>query len=226
MQIGDVFDELNDGYTDKIQRWVPYYKKLCTSIVDNLPKDFYPHQILDLGCGNGNISALTIQRFPNASHVLVDASQQMIIDCKARFPQVINIFYQQNYFQELEFERASFDLITAGLSLHHLKGYEKQAFFKKIYFWLRSDGCFSCSDLMVDKDDEPLHSSYLADWKEIAESNQTTPEEWQYIMEHYETYDHPNGIDKQIAWLKDAGFENPGYTWKINGWTNLLAQKK
>lgn len=225
MQIGEVFDQLNDGYTDKIQRWVPYYKKLCTSIVDNLPTDFYPQRILDLGCGNGNISALTIQRFPDASHVLVDVSNEMIADCKARFPQVINIVYQQIFFQELEFEAESFDLITAGLALHHLKGHEKQDFFKKIHLWLRPGGYFSCSDLMIDKDDEPFHSTHLAQWKKDAEAKQTSPEEWQYIMEHYDTYDYPSGIDKQLTWLKAAGFENPHYTWRVIGWTNVLAKK-
>ncbi|MEL6863955.1 MAG: class I SAM-dependent methyltransferase [Bacteroidota bacterium] len=225
MQINQVFDEMSDGYTGKITRWVPYYQQLISSISTNLPTNFKPYRILDLGCGNGNVTQLLHKRFPEAHFTLLDASEEMIGICQRRFSIVKNIEYRIGFFQEVDFEAASFDLIAAGLSLHHLRSEEKRAFFPRLHRWLRKGGQFTFSDLLIDKDDEPGHSEHLQLWEHYARERGTTSEEWAYIMDHYDTYDHPDGINKQLKWLAEAGFDQAQCTWQERWWCNVRAEK-
>jgi tRNA (cmo5U34)-methyltransferase len=226
MDISQEFDSISAGYTEKISRWVPYYKEMVGSIAARLPEGFSAGDILDFGAGNGNVTALLLNRFPYARFTLLDASPDMIGECRCRFEQFPHFQYSQAYFQEADFPNRSFDLIAAGLSLHHLAASEKPPVFKKIYDWLRPGGCLSYSDLFVDRNEEPGHSQVIADWKRDAFNLGTTHEEWDWIMDHYGKYDHPDSFDQQIQWLNNAGFQDVLITWSLNSWGNVLARKR
>ena len=83
-KIGQVFDEMSELYTDIMDHMVPHYRKLISSMFEYLPQSFKPKRILDLGCGNGNVSGLSMTLFPDAHYHLIDASDEMIRTCKAR----------------------------------------------------------------------------------------------------------------------------------------------
>ena len=225
MNVATEFDKISKTYTADISRWVPNYKKMISGVVSYLPSDFFPHRILDLGCGNGNVTALLIQQFPHAEVVIVDASANMLEECQQRFQHYPDIRYQQAYFQELELPKETFDLVVSGIALHHLNAQEKSAFFPKVLEWLRPGGCFSFCDLMIDKEDEPFHSEHLALWEQQAKENGTSDEEWQWLMDHYNQYDHPSGVENQIRWLQEAGFSKSVVSWRLIGWTNIVAFK-
>lgn len=221
--IAEIFDEFQDEYTAKMLRWVPYYREMMDKAVGNLPENFEAKNILDLGCGNGNVTALLQTRFPDAQFHLVDASPEMLTACRKRFQGASSIQFYNNYFQELEFESEQFDLIVAVLSLHHLRAFEKQSLFKKMRQWLQKDGYFSYSDLMIEKTKEPFHSEHLALWERDAFAQNTSAEEWAFLMLHYDTYDFPNDAAEQQLWLQEAAFNNTQITWQLIAWTHLLA---
>ena len=225
MGIDAVFDELSDEYTQKITRWVPYYKTLISAPATMLPDDFSPHQILDLGCGNGNASFLLLKKYPSATFHLTDASAEMIEACRKRFEDVKGITYSRTFFQDLDIPADHFDLIIATLSLHHLNPKEKEQMVQKIYQGLRPGGYFSYSDLFIDKTNEPTHSDHLKKWKAYAFDRATTDDEWQWIMDHYDKYDFPEGWETQQRYLRKAGFSMIEKTWSTFGWTNLTARK-
>jgi ubiquinone/menaquinone biosynthesis C-methylase UbiE len=183
---------------------VPYYNALISSFTNNLPPDFQPLSILDLGCGNGNVTAQLLPSFPKSEYTLVDASDAMLNLCKTRF-KATNINCVTSYFQDFEFGENAYDFIVAGFSLHHCNANEKKELFKKIYIALKPKGVFSCSDLMIDKKSIE-HLTLLEQWKDFVLNNYQTHDKWEWLMEHYEEFDKPDSFPNQRKWLEQVGF--------------------
>lgn len=192
-------------------------------MVESLPDDFSPSAIADIGCGNGNVTVLLAEAYPTAAFSLVDASPEMLEICKRRFAG-LNGQFIECYFQDLDLATEQFDLMTAGFSLHHLPAAEKKMFFRKIHHWLKKGGIFSYSDLMIDKEGA-AHASFLKEWQQFVSANYQDEEKWQWLMDHYHAFDHPNDFNAQISWLEEAGFSNVKVTWRTGPWVHLLVFK-
>jgi len=74
--IASEFNEFSKDYTNDMVKCVPYYNALISSFTEILPPDFQPLTILDLGCGNGNVTAQLLPSFPKSEYTLVDASDE------------------------------------------------------------------------------------------------------------------------------------------------------
>ena len=87
-------------YTEKcpVERR-PHYLKLLSSFTEDLPEDLTPQYILDLGCGNGNVTSRLLELFPKSNFVLLDASQEMINLCRMRF-EGYTVEYITSYFND------------------------------------------------------------------------------------------------------------------------------
>lgn len=217
------FNEFSVNYTEDMVRCVPHYLKLLSAFVEDLPKHFNPKRILDLGCGNGNVTFEMIQKFPDSQYVLLDASYEMIELCRRRF-QGYDIEYVNSYFKDYLFETNSFDFVTAGFSLHHCDADEKQQIFHRIYKSLKTGGVFGCSDLMIDRA-FPEHIQFLKEWERFVKANYPDVEKWEWLMEHYNEYDKPDALNRQIKWLEETGFSTIQKTVLGSYWTYLSAQK-
>lgn len=224
-EIANVFDVFSEGYSEKMIRFVPHYKKMLHAILHYLPPNFKPQNILELGCGNGNVTALLLQQFPNVQIMAVDASAEMIQICKKRFSEVPNIEYGQVFFQEIKWTSSKYDLIVAGLSLHHLEGHEKRQIFKKINKALTGKGVFSCADLLIEKDDNPHHENVLKEWEQFMMNSKSSEEEWAWIMDHYDKYDRPNSFENQSKWMEEANFLRIKLSWNTGPWGCYHAYK-
>ena len=220
--IVEEFNEFSKNYTADMVKVVPYYLKLLEQFSQNLLEDFNPKHIMDLGCGNGNITHNLLKLYPDADYTLLDASENMLELCKAQFGSH-NKTYVQSYFQNYKFPILKFDLVVAGFSIHHCNAKEKQILLKNIYKSLSPNGVFTCSDLMVDKN---LHEhKYLLEfWKDfvLKNSDQNT---WEWLMEHYNTYDNPNSLNQHLKWLKQAGFTDFNINVYNTYWVHLKAFK-
>lgn len=217
------FNDFSKNYTNDMIGCAPYYLQLVSSFVKSLPDNFNPNSILDLGCGNGNISAQLVAYFPKATFTLVDASSEMIDLCRNQFNDY-DFIYSNKYFKDFLFNAESYDLIVAGFSLHHCDNTEKQSIFKDINSSLTKGGIFSYSDLMITKNN-PDHPGLLKKWEKFVNNNFPDGEKWTWIMEHYEAFDKPTDYLVQIEWLKNAGFTNIQITFKKQYWVHLQAVK-
>ncbi|MBK8505257.1 MAG: class I SAM-dependent methyltransferase [Saprospiraceae bacterium] len=120
MNIGQVFDEIQQEYTEKMIRWVPHYVQLTQQFSTSFPDDFDPRQILDLGSGNGNISAKLLERFPLAGFTLLDASEKMLDEARLRFLKY-PFTYHLGLMQDVKYPNNHFDLIAASFSFTSFK---------------------------------------------------------------------------------------------------------
>ena len=221
--IGQVFNELSKEYTDFMDRALPYYRTLI-GFGKDIDQNNLPEQILDLGCGNGNVTAMLLPWAKKATFTLVDASREMLEQCEKRFLNREKFITVNTFFQDLELQPDSFDLVTAGLCLHHLKSAEKREIFSSIYKWLKPGGIFLYSDLMTDKYASD-HEINMTRWEKKARSQGTTDAEWDYIIDHYKKYDFPDDYRKQMQWIKEAGFSEVKMAWQEDYWCKLKAVK-
>jgi tRNA (cmo5U34)-methyltransferase len=223
-EIGQVFDEMSDQYTDIMDHMVPSYRKLIASMLKYLPESFKPCRILDLGCGNGNVAGVSMALFPDAHHHLVDASDEMIRMCKVRFAGSFNT-YEHNVFQRLKFTPDTYDLVLAGFSLHHLDAVEKAQFFANLCPAMTEKGIFACADLFVNKDSQE-HAQVLSEWKKFIFRSGKSAEDWNWLMDHYNAYDRPSKYTDQQRWLSKAGFARVELSWNDRQWGCYHAHKR
>jgi len=221
--IADEFNEFNKNYTDDMIRCVPHYLELISCFTKKFSKDFNPKNILDLGCGNGNITQELLPLFPDASYTLLDASPQMINSCKVIF-QHNNMKFENKYFQDFHFNDNYYDLVVASFSLHHCESIEKKDLFQKIYRSLKKDGVFMYADLMISKDNV-AHTDLLKKWESFVTNNYPDKQKWLWLMEHYKEFDSPNNYYDQMDWLKKIGFENIASTSYETYWVYTNASK-
>jgi len=222
----DIASEFNDfsvNYTSDMIKCVPHYLKLIASFTDYLPEQFRPQTILDLGCGNGNVTSKLLELFPKSNYTLLDASQDMLILCKNQF-KGYNIEVVQSYFQEFDFMPDHYDLIVAGFSFHHCTSDEKKVLFQKINNALKKGGLFSCSDLMINKRSQE-HSHLLKDWQQFVFKSFPDGEKWKWLMEHYDEFDIPDDPHDQIEWLEAAHFKNIKLIAHEQYWAHIQAFK-
>lgn len=217
------FNDFSKNYTNDMIGCVPHYLSLISSVCNQFPDNFNPTSILDLGSGNGNVTAQLIPYFPNATFTLVDGSAEMINLCRSQFKEY-NIVYVNTYFKDFLFEEGNYDLVVAGFSLHHCDDNEKQSLFKNIYTSLKKGGIFSYTDLMISKTN-PDHEILLIKWKEFVNNNFSDGKKWTWLMEHYDAFDKPTDYMVQIEWLINSGFTDIQIPFKNEHWTHLQAIK-
>ena len=221
--IAEEFTEFSKNYTNDMIGCVPHYLKLMSCFVKYLPKKHKPQHILDIGCGNGNVTASLINVLPDAKYTLLDASPQMLDLCKKQFKKY-DVDYVESYFQDFTFEKDTYDLIVAGFSLHHCNSEEKKSLFKEIYNALTKGGVFSYADMMIHKN-HPDHPTLLQEWENFVATTFPDGKKWKWLQEHYEEFDKPDHYNDQIAWLKNAGFTAIEITTKEGYWMHLQAIK-
>lgn len=218
------FNEFSKGYTEKMINCVPHYEQLVNCFISELPADFVPKNIMDLGCGPGNVTQLLMHKYPKATFTLVDASNEMINLCKRQFSDN-NITYHECYFQDYPFPTNEYDLVVGSFSFHHCNAKDKQSLFKNIYKSLRIGGILTMSDLFINKKDKD-HAALNLEWKTHVLSNYKDEGTWHWLMEHYEVYDHPDNFKNQKQWLLDAGFSTIIKPWEQGHWIHAHAIKQ
>ncbi len=78
--------------------------------------------LLDMGCGNGRISAEIARYLPQGAVLGIDSSQEMIDSAKTNFPQVHfpNLTFKKVDIHEMDFEN-QFDVVFSNATLHWIQ---------------------------------------------------------------------------------------------------------
>jgi tRNA (cmo5U34)-methyltransferase len=86
-----------------------------------------PRRVLDLGCGDGRLSALVLDQRPCVEYVLaVDRSEAMLALARERFAAEtraeVKVWDMNDSIDSLR----SFDLVVSGFAIHHLEHERKR----------------------------------------------------------------------------------------------------
>jgi tRNA (cmo5U34)-methyltransferase len=167
-----------------------------------------PHGALfDVGCGAGNFTLRVLNLVSPLDCTLVDLSQPMLDRARQRVSAAASGKVQtiQSDMRMLDFAPASFDIILAGQTLHHLReDAQWEAMFANLYRWLRPGGALFVAD-MIAYDDPTIQSLMLARYGEYLESL-GGPEYRDKVFAYVDEEDSPRSVKYQFDCLAKAGF--------------------
>ena len=213
------FGSMAEAYDSFIRRAVPRYDEMVERLVDYLPSD--PQDVLELGCGTGTLTLELAAAFPACRLTVVDASSEMVALTRARLeeraPDVAKrATHLTSLFEELILPEQSVDLVTSGISLHHVV--DKETLHRRIHGWIRPGGSFRFSDQMYGGT-EANHQRNWTRWLEFCrEPGNCSEDEIESLVAHAREHDHYVSVREHIRLMEVAGFEQVDCVWRNNMW--------
>ena len=197
------FSNLETGQTTAID------SPLCMELVARSAALLNPNakKIMDLGCGAGNYAVKITTLLPNVDCTLIDLSANMLEKAEARVNEIISgtVTKIQGDYRDIPMEENSYDVITAGTTLHHLReDQEWELVFAKIFKALKPGGTFWINDIVIGETNE-IDRMMLDGWLSILQKQIITVEIEMYL-ERYETEDTPRTLSYQLNLMKQVGF--------------------
>jgi ubiquinone/menaquinone biosynthesis C-methylase UbiE len=170
---------------------------------------------LDLGCGDGVLSAAILERFPQAEGVLVDFSEPMLDAARKRFAgreaslRLVNADYGLESWKGAVDWLGPYDAIVSGYSIHHQPDTRKRRVYAEIFRLLRPGGIFvnvehvSSPSAWVGSVNDELFIDHLhrqledRSRAEVAETYLQRPDKAANILAP---------VEVQCQWLREIGF--------------------
>ncbi|HYA13718.1 MAG TPA: class I SAM-dependent methyltransferase [Syntrophales bacterium] len=184
-----------------------------------------PSKILDLGCGDGILGRMLLDKYPTVHMIFADFSEPMLekLRSKIRINQwatVINIdFATSAWTKGIEIEKP-FDIIVSGFAIHHQPDDRKRELYTEIYELLSEGGLFlnldqvSSATPSISKLFDSFFIDHLRHFHMNARPNITMHEiEEAYYKDKKENIPAP--IETQCQWLRDLGFQDVNCFFKI-----------
>jgi ubiquinone/menaquinone biosynthesis C-methylase UbiE len=109
------FDRWAKTYEDSYMQNL-LFDKVHQSVLDMVPGDLHPKNIMDIGCGTGRLLRRAGQRFPAARLSGVDLSESMIAQANLLTP---GARFYVGQAESLPLPDASVDLVLSTMSFHH-----------------------------------------------------------------------------------------------------------
>jgi tRNA (cmo5U34)-methyltransferase len=223
IQVEQFYDRFADEYTDSVRRCNPCYDEMIQSVFESLPQSWAPAQVLELGCGTGNLTQILRAQFPEASILGVDLSAEALDVCRRRLADP-GLSLMKADMAALALDGGRFDLVASSLALHHLSDAQRAALFTKVLSWLRSGGVFTFCDRFK-SESEHHHVVNTAIRKELAFRRGATQSEWQRWLEHERDHDTPGHVFDQMNALREIGFRGVECVWRKWTWGTVFARK-
>lgn len=178
------------------------------------------HRFLDVGAGNGFLSAGLLAHYPTAEGVLVDFSPPMLAAARTQLTaatpaHLIEADLASASWRDQVTPLSPFDAVVSGFAIHHLPDPRKQALYREIYDLLAPGATFvniehvapdaawinaAFDDAVIDSitafrqqgADDISHADIAAEYAQRPdqEANILTP------------------VDVQCDWLRDIGFQD------------------
>jgi tRNA (cmo5U34)-methyltransferase len=173
------------------------------------------HRFLDLGSGDGVLSAAILERHPRAEAVLADFSEPMLDAAKRRFAQqnvsvrFANVDYGLASWAPSVEEFGPYDAVVSGYSIHHQPDPRKREVYAEVFGLLSPGGVFinvehvSSASQWVESLHDDLFLDHLhrghpgASRAEVAETYYHRPDKVANILAP---------VELQCQWLREIGF--------------------
>jgi tRNA (cmo5U34)-methyltransferase len=175
-------------------------------LVEVLPAS--PRRVLDLGCGDGRVSAVVLEhRGTVAALTAVDASPPMLSQARERFAGDGRVEVREWNLDESIAGFGMFDAIVSGFAIHHLVDSRKQTLLAEIASQLRPGGVFANLEVVRSATPE-LHAIFRA----------------AIGRERDDPADRLVDVETQLGWMRSAGLEQVDCLWRWRGFALLVGQ--
>lgn len=225
---GEVFADTAD-FDQGIRLLLPHYDEMLGAIARCLPET--AEQILELGCGTGELSLKVLGRCPQVHLVAVDYSPRMLTAAKAKLQTAgygDRVTWVEADFgdwamseRELLPDFGKLDACVSSLAIHHLSHDMKLKLFQRIHQHLQPGGCF------WNADPTPPEAPQLADayqavrQKWIAQQGTTLDAVRAKIgsgdTHGHSSHDHLESLAAHLSLLAHSGFHALDVPWKYYG---------
>jgi tRNA (cmo5U34)-methyltransferase len=188
-----VIPELEEFYRAAV--WAADWKGQCPAI-------------LDVGAGTGLLSAMMIERYPDARLTLLD---------------IADVRYISGDYTTTDFG-GSYDIVCSALSIHHLEDEDKRRLYKRIFLALNPGGVFVNAD-QVAGDTEAITKRNLEYWDGFLAKSPLSEDERNEIRRRRGTLDRNARLSPQLEWLHEAGFSHIDLVYKNRTFVVLTGRK-
>lgn len=224
---GEVF--VNPAEFDSgIRQLLPHYDEILDTIVRCIPST--SKNILELGCGTGELSLKLLDRCPSAQIVAVDYSPRMLQIARAKiegagYAQRVNwIEADFGNLANLHAQLAppqGFDACASSLAIHHLTDNMKLKLFRWIHENLATGGCFWNADpvLPASKALEDIYKGVREEWTASQGTHlaEVRAKQGTSVAQGYSSPDRLATLSDHFEMLKTAGFGAFDVPWKYYG---------
>jgi len=202
--VREAFDRIASGY-DPQRRWlIPGFRDFYSAALSAADWPGTEPAILDIGAGTGLLSALLLQKFPQATLTLVDISEKMLDVARERFAGRGAVVFRAGDYSREELG-GPYDLVCSALSIHHLGTPEKQDLYRRIFSVLNTGGLFVNAE-QVEGETPDQHRRSMAYWDDFVRSGPLPEEAWKDAVQRRDQLDRMEKLSVQLAWLRDSGF--------------------
>ncbi len=222
-EIIQFFNQISSDYDDLIARTVPRYREMFWAMLYYLPPSFQPKNVLELGCGTGNLTRLLYDRWPDSKITAVDISRDMLQKTVQKLP-TATLSLVESAFETLSFSENQFDLVISSIAMHHIQDPEKRQLLKKIYQWLQPQGFFVLGD-QVRSASSRLYEADIEFYEAYAQENGASKEDILQWRSHRNTQDHYATLSDLTHWLSESGFSHVDILWRYCFWAVIQGQK-
>ncbi len=159
-----------------------------------------PGRVLDLGCGDGRLTALVLGTYPASTATCVDMSVPMLEAVTQRFGRDDRVtIVTHNLEDPLPFD-GPYDAIVTSLAVHHVSDERKRALYQEIANLLAPGGVFANLEIVASPT-QALHDR----WRDEMGAND-------------DPADLLRDMASQLEWINATGLENVDCIWK---WRSL-----
>ncbi|MDD3053793.1 MAG: class I SAM-dependent methyltransferase [Endomicrobiaceae bacterium] len=220
------FENEAEIFDNIIIKIIPYYIEMIDALLSAISFDKTQKiNVLDLGCGTGNLSKRILDKYTNANIVCVDISQNMINIARQKLADYKNVEFVVGDIEEIEF-KDKYDLVVSSLVLHHLVTDDrKKNFYKRIFNMLNENGIFVNADVVIGTS-KFLQDINISSWIKYMQKSCSDEEIFSKWLKAYEQEDRPSKLIHQIEWLKEIGFHNVDIIWKYYNFAVFTGIKK
>jgi len=204
--IRDAFDTIAGRY-DSQRRWIiPGMNEFYGAAVWAAAWPGTSPRILDIGAGTGLLSALMVERYPDASLTLLDFAEQMLAVAKQRFAGRENVRYITGDYRNVDLG-GTYDVVCSALSIHHLPDEEKAGLCRRIHGILNPGGIFVNAD-QATGETAVLDKMFMEYWDSFLKSGPLSDEQRAEVSKRRDSLDRNAKLSAQLSWLRDAGFSD------------------
>ncbi len=223
---GEVFVETAE-FDQGIRQLLPYYDQMLDAIAHCLPST--ATQILELGCGTGELSQRLLQQCPQAQLIALDYSPRML-DYARRKLHSLGLEQRVTWI-EADFGDWALGKVTlpicqltacvSSLAIHHLSDAMKVQLLQQIYQRLESGGCFWNADPIL-PESEAMAVVYQSVREAWTAAQGTDLAAVRSKIGSRDSYGHSSRdqlatLNAHLQMLQTAGFQAIEVPWKYYG---------
>lgn len=212
--------------------YTPARDEIQQAILDLIPAERdEPFLAVELGVGEGWLSAAILERFPAARVLGLDGSPTMLRATEARLRPFADRFETRQFQLEdrswLEWIGGDVRCFVSSLVIHHLEGEGKQALYRDLRAQLVPGGAVLIADLIAPRSERERR--YLAQQWDAEVRRQSLAMTGslqayqQFVDDHWNWYrysdpmDKPSSLPDHLRWLTESGFVGVNVFWERAG---------